>query len=91
MKTVSDFVGVKLKQGQVFYADDLRKKANGEPYRFTIWSEEQLERLFESGRIDDTNFAIGTRKSGEMGYSWNRDVAGQEGRSITELKNEGII
>lgn len=91
MKSLNEIMNVKLRAGQVFYCYDLRKKALGEPYQSSIWSEEQLKRLFESGEIDDVNFVFNIRKSAEMGYSYNSDTARNSKRSITDLKKEGVI
>ena len=64
--TYSDYENYKLTYGQVFRVVDLRKENHN---TFTAWSEEQLQRLFEDGVIDDVNFRVMTAKSAEMGYS----------------------
>lgn len=89
--TYSDYENYKLANDQVFFCYDLRKKAAGECFQFTIWSEDQLHRLYEEEQIDDVNFRIGLKKSAEKGYSWTRDVSQRHGKSITELKLEGIL
>ena len=64
--TYSDYADYTLTTGQVFRVADLRKENNN---TFTVWSEEQLHRLYEDEVIDDVNFRVMTGKSAEMGYS----------------------
>ena len=62
----SDYSDYSLTTGQVFKVVDLRKEDHN---TFTAWSNEQLNRLFEDGVIDDENFRVMLGKSAEMGYS----------------------
>ena len=62
----SDYSDYTLRSGQVFKVVDLRKKMRN---TFTVWSNEQLNRLFEDGVIDDEHFRVMLGKSAEMGYS----------------------
>lgn len=65
-RTVSEFLNKKLKRGQVYKIYDLRKSRENV---FTVWSIEQLNQLFESGKINDKHFGCSFGKSAEMGYS----------------------
>lgn len=63
----------KLRYGQKYIVQDLRMYDKGEPYAYSVWSEEQLQRLKEAGEIDDVNFRIVVAKSGTLGYSSTQD------------------
>ena len=89
--TYSDFENYKLKSDQTYRVQNLKKMAKGVPFQFTVWSDEQLDRLFEDEVIDDVNFTICLGKSAEKGYSWNRGYAQERDMTISELKGIGEL
>lgn len=63
---VIDALNVKLKGHQKFLVTDNRKEEHN---TFSVWSTEQLERLYEADEIDDTHFSVVTAVSATLGYS----------------------
>lgn len=61
-----DALNVKLKGHQKFLVTDHRKPDHN---TFSVWSEEQLERMYENDSIDDTHFSVVVAVSATMGYS----------------------
>lgn len=89
--TYSDFSEYKLKGDQTYYVSDMVKKAAGKPSSFTVWSDDQLDRLYENGTIDDINFKVVLAKSAENGYSYNTDTAKKAGMSVGDAKKARLL